>query len=107
SGVLASALAMDKVMAKTVLAAAGLDVPRGAVVRSAEGTALEAARRIGVPAFVKPVGGGSSVGAAIVRRAEDLGKAIEDALRYDERALVEDYIAGRELTVAVIGNDDV
>ena len=107
SGVLASALAMDKVMAKTVLAAAGLDVPRGAVVGSTAGADLEAARRIWLPAFVKPVGGGSSVGASIVRRAEDLGAAIADALRYDDRALVEEYLVGRELTVAVIGNDDL
>jgi D-alanine-D-alanine ligase len=107
SGVLASALAMDKVMAKTVLGANGLDVPRGAVVRSAAGADLEQARRVGVPAFVKPVGGGSSVGASIVRREEDLAPAIADALRYDERALVEEYLTGTELTVAVIGNDEL
>jgi D-alanine-D-alanine ligase len=47
------------------------------------------------------------VGAAIVRRAEDLGPAIADALRYDDRALVEEYLTGTELTVAVIGNDDL
>ena len=106
SGVLASALAMDKVMAKTVLAAAGLDVPRGVVVGTAGGADLERARGVGLPAFVKPVGGGSSVGAAIVRRAEHLGPALADALGYDDRALVEEYLEGRELTVAVIGNDD-
>src|SRR6185503_6695141 len=72
SGVLASALAMDKVMAKTVLAANGLDVPKGAVVRSPKGADLESARAVGLPAFVKPVASGSSVGASIVRRAEDL-----------------------------------
>src|SRR6266850_1748400 len=106
SGVLASALAMDKVMAKTVLGAAGLDVPKGAVVTAATGAELERARGVGLPAFVKPVASGSSVGAAIVRRAEDLGPAIADALRYDERALVEEYLRGTELTVAVIGNDE-
>jgi D-alanine-D-alanine ligase len=107
SGVLASALAMDKVMAKTVLKAAGLDVPRGAVVSSASGADLETARAVGVPAFVKPVGSGSSVGAAIVRRPEDLAAAITEALRYDERAMVEEYLKGTELTVAVIGNDEL
>jgi len=106
SGVLASALAMDKVMAKTVLAAAGLDVPKGVVVNGVTGAGLERARGVGLPSFVKPVGGGSSVGAAIVRRAEDLGQAIADAARYDARVLVEEYLAGRELTVAVIGNDE-
>ena len=107
SGVLASALAMDKVMAKTVLAAAGLDVPRGAVVKAATGAELERARAVGLPAFVKPVGSGSSVGASIVRRADELAPAIVDALRYDERALVEEYLKGTELTVPVIGNDDL
>ena len=105
SGVLASALAMDKVMAKTVLNASGLDVPRGAVVTSAAGADLEAARAVGLPAFVKPVAGGSSVGAAIVRKPEDLAPAIDEALRYDDRAMVEEYLKGTELTVAVIGND--
>jgi D-alanine-D-alanine ligase len=107
SGVLASALAMDKVMAKTVLTAAGLDVPRGVVVGAPDGAELEHARGVGLPAFVKPVGGGSSVGASLVRRPEDLGPAIARALSVDDRALVEEYLVGRELTVAVIGTDDL
>jgi D-alanine-D-alanine ligase len=107
SGVLASALAMDKVMAKRVLASEGIDVPRGVVVTSASGDDLRQARSVGLPAFVKPVASGSSVGAAIVTSAEQLAPAIVDALRYDERALVEELLGGRELTVAVIGNDDL
>jgi D-alanine-D-alanine ligase len=107
SGVLASALAMDKVMAKRVLASEGLDVPRGVVVTAASGDELDRARSVGLPVFVKPVASGSSVGAAIVRSAEALAPAITDALRYDERALVEELLEGRELTVAVIGNDDL
>jgi len=107
SGVLASALAMDKVMAKTVLAAAGIDVPKGVVARSAEGADLAAARGLGLPVFVKPVAGGSSVGSRIVRDASELGPAITAALAFDERALVEEYVEGRELTVAVIGNDEL
>lgn len=107
SGVKASALAMDKVMAKVVLASAGLDVPRGVVVRSAEGQEVGRAREIGFPVFVKPVESGSSVGASIVARVEDLGPAIAEALRYDDRVLVEEQLRGRELTVAVIGNDDL
>ena len=107
SGVLASALAMDKVMAKRVLASEGLDVPRGVVATSASGEDLTKARSLGVPVFVKPVAGGSSVGAAIVTSAEQLAPAIAEALRYDERALVEELVGGIELTVAVIGNDDL
>ncbi len=107
SGVLASALAMDKVMAKKVLASEGLDVPRGAVVSSAAGDDLARAGTIGLPVFVKPVASGSSVGAAIVTSAGQLAPAIAEALRYDERAMVEELLGGRELTVAVIGNDEL
>ena len=107
SGVLASALAMDKVMAKRVLASEGLDVPRGVVVTSASGADLSSAQAVGLPVFVKPVASGSSVGAAIVTSAEQLAPAIADALKYDERALVEELVGGMELTVAVIGNDEL
>ena len=107
SGVLASALAMDKDVAKTVLAAAGLDVPRGVVVAGTTDRDLELARSIGTPAFVKPVSSGSSVGASIVARDSDLAGAIALALKYDSRALVEEQLRGRELTVPVIGNDDL
>lgn len=102
SGVLASALAMDKVMAKTVLAAAGLDVPKGLVVRSvAEG------RKVSAPCIVKPVEQGSSIGMTSVHNAAEIGTAIAEALRYDDRALVEEWLLGTELTCGVIGNDEL
>lgn len=112
SGHLASAIAMDKVMTKRVLAAAGIDVPRGVAISGTSKRDLDAARGVGVPAFVKPVSSGSSVGASIVERASDLEPAIAEAFRYeppghDARVLVEERIGGRELTVAVIGNDDL
>jgi D-alanine-D-alanine ligase len=107
SGVLASALAMDKVMAKRVLASEGLDVPRGVEVTSASSDGLAQARSVGLPVFVKPVASGSSVGAAIVTTEEQLAPAITEALRFDDRALVEELVGGTELTVAVIGNDDL
>lgn len=101
SGVLASALAMDKVMAKTVLAAAGLDVPKGLVVRS-----VAESRRVSAPCIVKPVEQGSSIGMTSVHTAAEIEPAIAEALRYDDRALVEEWILGTELTCGVIGNDD-
>lgn len=107
SGVRASALAMDKVMAKKILAADGLDVPRGVTVVSATGADLDRARSVGLPAFVKPVEQGSSVGASIVRADRELAPAIAEALRFDTRALVEELIEGTELTVPVIGNDEL
>ena len=101
SGVLASALAMDKAMAKAVLAANGIDVPRGVVVTS------ETERpAIAPPAVVKPVENGSSVGVTMVDDPAAFPAAIAEALRYDRRALVEERIRGIELTVGVIGPDD-
>lgn len=111
SGVLASALAMDKAMAKQVLAQSGLDVPRGAVVtrrahaQSPRGAA-DAAAAIGYPVFVKPVRQGSSFGATLVERPDQLAAAVADALAYDDRALIEERLAGTELTVGVVGADD-
>ncbi len=109
SGVLASALAMDKELAKRVLRAAGQDVPRGVVVRGTAVSDLARARTVGLPAFVKPVASGSSVGVSIVERDADLARAVDEAVRADPdgRALVEERIEGRELTVAVIGNDEL
>jgi D-alanine-D-alanine ligase len=102
SGVLASALAMDKVMAKTVLAANGLDVPEGEVVTSPSDRPS-----IVPPSVVKPVENGSSFGMTMVDDVSAYPAAIAEALRYDRRALVEERIRGRELTVGVIGLDEL
>ena len=100
SGVLASALAMDKAMAKTVLAANGLDVPEGEIVTSPSDRPA-----IAPPSVVKPVASGSSFGMTMVDDAAAYPAAIAEALKYDHRALVEERIRGRELTVGVIGLD--
>lgn len=102
SGVLASALAMDKAMAKTVLAADGLDVPEGEIVTSPGDRPS-----IAPPSVVKPVANGSSFGMTMVDDASAYPAAIEEALRFDRRALVEERIRGRELTVGVIGTDQL
>jgi D-alanine-D-alanine ligase len=111
SGVLASALAMDKVMAKTVLAASGLEVPRGFVVAAGSlpadnDSVLASANRIGYPLVVKPVRQGSSVGVVMVDRPDDVLAAIEAGFALDERVMVEERLRGTELTVGVIGNGD-
>jgi len=100
SGVRASALAMDKVAAKTVFAAAGLTVPRGLLVSR---DALAAADPLPLPYVVKPANEGSSVGVEIVRCGDNRRSEIARAWQYGPAALVEEYIPGRELTVAVMG----
>ena len=105
SGVLASALAMDKTMAAKMLAAEGIPVPRAVVVEHGEiddDVLRRAAARL--PAFVKPSRQGSSVGMSRVSRSDDLRPALEKAFEYDSRVLVEELLDGREITVGVIGN---
>jgi D-alanine-D-alanine ligase len=100
SGVRASALAMDKVAAKAVFAAAGLPVARGQVVDIA---ALEHADPMPLPYVVKPINEGSSVGVEIMREGGNRRAAVAAAWSFGATALVEEYIPGRELTVAVMG----
>ncbi len=101
SGVRASALAMDKLAAKAVFAAAGLPVARGVLVGT---IALEAADPMPRPFVVKPVNEGSSVGVHIVRDGDNRRAAIAQGWQFGDEALVEEYIPGRELTVGVMGD---
>lgn len=111
SGVAASALAMDKANTRHVLSANGIPVAKGLEVsRSARGggdaagDARRVAREIGVPCVVKPNNLGSSVGVSVVRRTEDLERAISAAYEGATRVLVEEYVDGIELTCGVLGN---
>ena len=104
SGILGSALAMDKVRTKQVWQAIGLPTPRFVSYRP--GADLEAAiGEIGYPAIVKPSHEGSSVGITRVFSAADLPAAIELAAGYDGELLIEQLIEGDELTVAVLGRE--
>jgi len=100
SGVRASALAMDKAAAKAIFAAAGLPVARGQVVDIA---ALEHADPMPLPYVIKPINEGSSVGVEIMRDGANNRAAVAAAWSFGPTALVEEYIPGRELTVAVMG----
>ena len=101
SGVLASAVAMDKPMAKQVFKAAGLPVPDGVVLPRA---ALTGGDPVPRPFVVKPANEGSSVGVRIVREGDN--SWAEDAARwaFSERVVVERFVPGREITVAVMGD---
>ena len=101
SGVRASALAMDKEAAKAVFAAAGLPVARGEVVNLAR---LEEADPLPLPYVVKPVNEGSSVGVEILREGDNRRAEVARHWRFGRTAMVEEYIPGRELTVAVMGD---
>jgi D-alanine-D-alanine ligase len=107
SGVLGSALAMDKAMAKQVLSANGVAQARYRAFRAHEltpGTPATMAEALGLPLFVKPANMGSSVGVSKAKTVEEVRDAIDTALTYDEWVVVEEAIVGREIEVAVLGN---
>jgi D-alanine-D-alanine ligase len=105
SGVFASAAAMDKHHMKQLLAAAGLQVPRYVLVRRGRPVPADVAD-LGLPVFVKPARGGSSIGITKVTRASDLEAAVAEAHRHDPKALVETYVAGREIECGVLCGPD-
>ena len=97
SGVMASALSMDKWRTKMVWLACGLPTPRYAILE--EGTDWQAvAADLGLPIFVKPVHEGSSMGATKVTAADQLQAAWALAARYDDLVIAEEFVAGQELT---------
>lgn len=103
SGVIASKLAMDKVASRKLFEKCGLSVPKYKVREKELGQdAFGPVDDFRYPLVVKPANHGSSVGLTIVDRPEDLSKAIELALSFDDRILVEEYIQGKELTVGIL-----
>ena len=109
SGVRASAIGMHKVVTKTELAAHGIPVPRGTVVR--QGTAFSLNRiltscKLKLPIVVKPPSQGSTIGVTIVRKPSQWKEALRVAHRYEAEAMVEAYIPGHEVTVSLLGGAD-
>lgn len=105
SGVLASALAMDKPMAKKLFQLHNLATPRGYRVGRADvERALELHGDSGFPCVVKPAKGGSSVGLSVVHDAGALVPAVAQACRFGGEALVERFVRGQEVTVGILGD---
>ena len=109
SGVLGSAVGMDKVMMKRALVACGIDVADWLEFRDGEdlGVFCEVVEaELGFPCFVKPANMGSSIGISKAKNQGELKAAVNLATRYDEWVLVEEAIIGREIEVAVLGDLD-
>jgi len=103
SGVLASALAMDKVRTKKLWSAEGLPTaPHAVLTRDSDLKAV--AKKLGLPLFVKPSSEGSSVGMTKVKRAADLDEAFAAAVNYDPVVIAEKFIDGPELTAGILGS---
>lgn len=110
SGVMAAAVTMDKVATKRFFMAEGIPTPKAHTYfryefkkRDLTGEILQ---EFGVPVVVKASSQGSSIGVVIVEKAEELEAALSEAFKYDREVLVEEFIKGRELTVAVWGNEE-
>nr|WP_090339439.1 D-alanine--D-alanine ligase family protein [Mycolicibacterium malmesburyense]CRL67764.1 D-alanyl-alanine synthetase A [Mycolicibacterium malmesburyense] len=103
AGVLASAVGMDKEFTKKLLGAAGLPIGDHEVLRPRQETlSLQARERLGLPVFVKPARGGSSIGVSRVTAWDQLPQAIELARRHDPKVIVEAAVPGRELECGVL-----
>jgi D-alanine-D-alanine ligase len=110
SGVLASALAMDKIMARRVLRLTGIPLPADIELRKgvgAEDVAERIGNELGYPAVVKPNCQGSTIGLSIARVPSEVAPALDAAFAYDRDVLIEQFIEGTEITGAVIGNDEL
>ncbi|MFA7269490.1 MAG: D-alanine--D-alanine ligase [Sterolibacterium sp.] len=104
SGVMASALAMDKWRTKLVWQAAGIPTPRYCVL-TPQSDMRRVVEELGLPLIVKPVREGSSIGVSKVNTADEIGPAFELAYRLDPLVIAEEFVVGQELTGAVLGED--
>jgi D-alanine-D-alanine ligase len=113
SGVMASAIGMDKDMQRRLLSAAGLNVPKYLTVsereweEEAEETLSRVEEYLCYPCVVKPTREGCSTGLSVVHQAGGMGVALEEAFRWDTTALVEEALVGMEITCAVMGNREL
>lgn len=110
SGVMASAITMDKVATKRIFVGEGIPTPRARTYFKYElekrDLAAEILQSFDVPVVVKAATQGSSIGVVIVEKPEELRDALREAFKYDREVLVEEFIRGRELTAAVWGNEE-
>jgi D-alanine-D-alanine ligase len=112
SGVLASAIGMDKVLQQKILRSAGMNVPKSMVIaeedwRSSQAEMAEAvAETFGYPCVTKPTREGSSIGVTLITKEEDLPHGMENALEWDAHVLIEEFLDGIEFSCIVMDGDD-
>jgi D-alanine-D-alanine ligase len=105
SGVLSSAMAMNKNVAKEIYKGAGLRVAKDVILKPDDDLSVEGiSATLGPYTFVKPVAEGSSLGASLCRGNEELDFGIIQAFKHDREVMVEEYIEGKEVTCCVLGN---
>lgn len=108
SGVLGSAVGMDKEVMKRLLRDAGLPIAKFTALRASEKrpTYVAVAKKLGKTLFVKPANMGSSVGVSKVKTMKEFGVALNKAFEYDDKVLIEEFVPAREVECAVLGNEN-
>lgn len=96
SGITGSAISLDKAIMKMLLDNSGLPTPEYTIYQNGDGIDFP------LPFVVKPANEGSTIGISIVRKTEEINQAIENALRYDRKIIIEKYIQGQEITVSIV-----
>ena len=102
---ISSANAMDKTLTKKLFLAEQVPTPQGMTVYRGRTSADEILRQMALPLIVKPECGGSSIGVTICHTKEDLERGLEDSFALEEAAIIEEFIEGKELTAAIIGDE--
>lgn len=105
AGHLGSAIAMDKDLTKRVVAPLGVQTPKWELIRYTAEDIPALTQRLELPCVVKPVASGSSIGVSIVREREELPAALEDGLSCGGVCVIEQYVAGREIQVGILGDE--
>lgn len=106
SGVLASAIGMDKIIFRKLVESTGIPVPKFVGIKKDEST-IQVSKVLGKPPyFIKPHNQGSSIGASIAKSKIELGRALKKTWQYSNIALVEEFLRGTEVTCALLGNED-
>lgn len=107
SGFIGSALAMDKDLAKQIVSEAGVNTPRWKVLSYTENEIPELVQTLSVPCAVKVHNGGSSIGVFLPKTREELAAALKNVLEYGDKIIWEQFIAGREFSVGVLGDQSL
>lgn len=107
SGVLGSALAMNKVKAKRIMESVGIRVAKDQAINAETFSRESFVLEIDYPVVVKPASEGSTIGITIANNEQELLAGIEEAFKHDEDVLIEEFIAGMEVTVSVLGKKGV
>jgi len=107
SGIMASAVGMDKIISKKLFLQEKILTPKFIVVEDQKIDFKQIEDKIGLPCVIKPSNSGSSVGVSIIKDKKEIKKGIQMALKEDDKVIIEEYIKGKEITVGVLGNKNL